>query len=90
MEPITFSDPRQWLAASIFFLALYLAFGASLGMSAAVAVAVMICWACSFGRHWIMNTATAVMMVAFAVALGWLPQPTTWSVVIARLLGHAA
>jgi hypothetical protein len=84
MEQITLRDPRQWLAAVIYFVALYFPFEAPLPVALGLSGAVVVCWALSFGRHWIMNVSIAVMLIGFAVAAGWVPHPAGWSPAIAR------
>lgn len=83
MERITFVDPRQWLAAIIYFAALYLALKTPWYLAAGLAAAVIICWAFSFGRNWIMNAAVLLMLFAFAVVAGWIPQD--WPVTVGPL-----
>jgi hypothetical protein len=86
MEQDVLADPRLWLAGAIYFLALYFAMGTSLWLAAAVGASVMLCWAFGFGRHWIMNIGTGLMLIAFAITAGWLPHPQNWSAAIFQVL----
>jgi uncharacterized protein (DUF2062 family) len=85
MEQITLADPRLWLAAIIYFVALYFPLGAPLPIAAGLSAAVFVCWVFSFGRHWIMNAAIAVMLIGFAIVAGWIPQPARWVTAIVHM-----
>jgi hypothetical protein len=86
MERITFGDPRAWLAAVIYFAVPYFAFETPVPNALGLAAAVLICWAFGFGRHWIMNVAVAVMLIGFAVMVGWLSAPARWPTEVSNWL----